>query len=54
MESRSICILEHMLKYYLELNNLKNELNLNNFGYLKSILMIENIAYHLPNTSSIS
>jgi len=32
-----------MLKYDLELNNLENKFNLNDFGYLKLILMIENV-----------
>jgi len=39
-----------MSKYYLELSNLENKFNLNNFGYLKFILMIENIVYQFTNT----
>jgi len=37
--------MKYMLKYHLELNNLENKFNLNNFGYLKFILMIENMVY---------
>jgi len=32
-----------MLKYYLELNNLENKFDLNNFGYLKFILRLDNM-----------
>jgi len=40
---------EDMLKYYLELNNLKNKFNLINFGYLKFILFMENMIHHFTN-----
>jgi len=35
--------MKNILKYHLELNHLENKFNLNDFGYLKFILMIENM-----------
>jgi len=46
----SIFIIGNKLKFYLEFNNFKNKFNLNCFGYLKFILMIENTIYQLKNT----
>jgi len=39
-----------MSKYLLELNNFKNKFALNNFGYLKWILIIENIVHQFKNS----
>jgi len=46
--------MKDMLKYHLELSNLENKFNLNNFGNLKSILMIENIVCQLTNAYGIA